>query len=53
MTMNKHATIKELLETVFYIWSNPRLHSDLPSTFAVVVNPVPGGITGPPYSWGI
>jgi hypothetical protein len=28
---NKHATVEELLETVFSIRSDPRLYSELPS----------------------
>jgi hypothetical protein len=72
---NISVTMNELLETVFSMWSNPRLYSK--GRQGNLVNcqcggrfkylhcspashrrqwkgkPVPGGITGPPYFWGI
>jgi hypothetical protein len=51
---NTHATTEELLELVFSVGSVQRVYKDsLHAVFSHEWNPVPGGITGPPCSWGI
>jgi hypothetical protein len=49
----QHATTEELLETVSHMRFVLRLYNEASSRVRVTgFNPGPGGITGPPCSWG-